>query len=138
MPSITIGELAGEVSELISEYTEDVRVAIAEEVKKSAHDLVREIPSTTAFSDDPRHKTHLRNSFVATATINEHDFKEYEIHAKNGKYRIVHLVENGHALSNTSRGLYGSVPAHHFLAPLSEKYKEIIGRHVEEIIKKGK
>lgn len=125
---VTFSDIGDAMAREIGRWGED-KIAKANVIlEDEAGKIVDEIARTTAFRDSPK-KGSLRKSFVATPVAERKGILTYRIWArKNGKYRIVHLVENGHR----KRG-GGYVAPRHFLLPLSEKHSDSTRKRIAEL-----
>lgn len=137
---VKLSEVPVMISQILRDYGEEVMESAVKVLRKDAKALRDEIPQTTAFHDSkgphgPKY-VHLKNSFKVTKDTDENGNVAYNVHAskKGYKYALVHLVENGHVnYWDPAR----PVPAHHFLAPLVEKYAPIVEEDLKKIIQEA-
>ena len=120
-------ELGLEIANAIADYTEDVVVAIEEEIDDTAEKVKEEIQSSAAWKDRT-------GEYRKGWTIKKENRKGETvriIYNKN-KPSLVHLLEFGHA----KRG-GGRVAARPHLQPAYDKYVPQMEKNIESIIKKG-
>lgn len=119
-------ELGIELSKIISEYTEEVRAAIDEEVDTTAKKVLDEIKATS-----PKKTGKYRKGFK----IKKNDAKGSTGRIIYNKDRpgLVHLLELGHA----KKGGKGRVSAQPHLRPAYDKYVPRMEKNIENIIMKG-
>lgn len=120
-------ELGLEIANAIADYTEDVVVAIEEEIDDTAEKVKDEIQSSAAWKD----RTGEYRKGWAIKKENRKGETVRIIYNKN-KPSLVHLLEFGHA----KRG-GGRVAARPHLQPAYDKYVPQMEKNIESIIKKG-
>lgn len=133
--TISLDELGEEVADIIEKYGVAVASNLADVVGEVAEDFKSDIPqemSTTGIGRTPNHRHHLADSWRATPIVDTATEKVVRVHAINGKYRIVHLLENDHL---TKSG--GTFQGRHFLQHLIDKYSPIMETKVKNTIAKG-
>lgn len=137
---VKMSQVSVRLSKIIHDYGEEVMEKATKQLRKDAKALRDEIPQTTAFHNSTGfHKPgyiHLKDAFTVRKTTDEDGNIAYNVHAltKGHKYALVHLIENGHEnYWNPAR----PVPAHHFLAPLAEKYQPIVEEDIKKIIQEA-
>lgn len=137
---VKMSQVSVRLSKIIHDYGEEVMEKATKQLRKDAKALRDEIPQTTAFHNSTGHHkanyVHLKDSFKVTKDTDENGNVAYNVHAskKGYKYALVHLIENGHEnYWNPAR----PVPAHHFLAPLAEKYAPIVEEDIKKIIQEA-
>lgn len=119
-------ELGMEISRIISEYTEDVKMAIDEEVDETAKEVLKELRATS-----PK----LTGKYSKGFTIKKDDTRGStgRIIYNKTKPGLVHLLELGHA----KRGGKGRVRAIPHLRPAYDKHVPAMEKRIEDIIKNG-
>lgn len=124
---INPGELGLEIANAIADYTEDVVVAIEEEIDDTAEKVKEEIQSSAAWKDISGKyrkgwaiKKEKRNGETVRIIYNK------------DKPGLVHLLELGHA----KRG-GGRVAARPHLQPAYDKHVPQMEKNIENIIRKG-
>lgn len=137
---VNLSDVGVKLSALIEGFGEEVMKKATKQLQKDAKALRNEIPQTTAFHNSTGfHKPgyiHLKDAFTVRKTTDEDGNIAYNVHAltKGHKYALVHLIENGHEnYWNPAR----PAPAHHFLAPLVEKYAPIVEEDIKKIIQEA-
>lgn len=123
--SISPDNLTVELSRLLEEYTEEVTIAIEEEIDKTAKLVLDEIKRTSPV------KT---GKYKKGWKIKKEDRKGEVVRIiyNKDKGSIVHLLELGHA----KRG-GGRVSAKSHMRPAYDKYVPQMEKSIEEIIKNG-
>lgn len=125
MANISIDQLVTEITKAVKDYTEDVSAAIAKEVEATADKVLQEVKNTA-----PKKTGEYRKGFKKTNKSN-HGQTRYVVWNKK-KYRIVHLLEFGHA----KRG-GGRVAARPHLRPAHDKYAGQLVENIKRIIRNG-
>lgn len=125
MDSISIDSIANKITEAVREYTEEVSIAIEEKVDEVAREVLME----TAMNA-PGEGRYARG-FKITNSDEYGKTKRVIWNKKN--YRLVHLLEFGHAFVNHG-GRYNGKP---HLRPAYEKYGAELPDHIKRIIKNG-
>ena len=120
MATVRIDDLADEVMKGLTEYaklaTDDLKAAI-----KHAADTTKDEIEKTAPKDTGKY----RKSWAIKKTRETSDSLQVVVHSKT-RYRLTHLLENGHA----KRG-GGRVAARPHIAPAEAKAEEQMIREVE-------
>ena len=123
---VPVDEFANEIAKALTEYTEPVREAIAEAVDEVAGECADELKQTSPVRTGAYAKSW-------RATKDRWDRSAVRRVVWNPKfYRLVHLLEKGHA----KRG-GGRVSAIPHVAPAEEKYVKKLADRAEEIVRKG-
>lgn len=120
-------ELGLEIANAIADYTEDVVVAIEEEIDDTAEKVKEEIQSSAAWKD-------ISGKYRKGWAIKKENRKGETVRIIYNKNKpgLVHLLEFGHA----KRG-GGRVAARPHLQPAYDKYVPQMEKNIESIIKKG-
>ena len=123
--SISPENLAIELTKLLEEYTEEVSIAIEEEIDKTAKLVLDEVKRTA-----PKKTGDYRKGFK----IKKEDYKGQvtRIIYQSKKPGLAHLLELGHA----KRG-GGRVSERPHMRPAYDKYVPSMEKNIENIIKKG-
>ncbi|OGO86189.1 MAG: hypothetical protein A2Y22_08665 [Clostridiales bacterium GWD2_32_59] len=123
--NISIGNLANEIVSAMKEYTEDVSNGIAEEVNETAEKILAEV-EITAPKKHGNYVKGFKKSNITAPHINRAVVwnKKY--------YRLVHLLEFGHA----KRG-GGRTRAFPHMAKAYEKYGVTLTDRLKQIIRSG-
>lgn len=123
---IRIDQLAAEIAKAVQEYTEDVSEGIAQAVDQTAKEAVQEIEANS-----PRGPTKRYHKGWRIVGDDERGITSRIIW--NPKYyRLVHLLEKGHA----KRG-GGRVAGKPHVGPAEQKYSSVLEQRVERVIKNG-
>ncbi len=125
MANISIDQLAGEITKAVKAYTEDVSAAINQEVKNTADAIVKELRATA-----PKKTGEYRKGFNKTNKSLPGKARYFVWNKKH--YRLVHLLEFGHA----KRG-GGRVAGRPHLRPAHDKYAGQLVNNVKQIIRNG-
>jgi hypothetical protein len=88
-------DLAKQLSQALQEYTEDITESVKSGVDQVAKETDEEIRSHIIFQN--RTGKYVK-SFRITETEHSRYRKVKVWHVTNGRYRLTHLLENGHAL----------------------------------------
>ena len=120
-------EFGLEIANAIADYTEDVVVAIEEEIDNTAEKVKEEIQSSSAWKDRT-------GEYRKGWTIKKENRKGEAVRIIYNKNKpgLVHLLEFGHA----KRG-GGRVAGRPHVQPAYEKYVPQMEQNIEDIIKKG-
>ena len=124
--TIKIDQLADTVMKGMQEYAKLATDDLKADVEKAAKTVKSEIESTA-----PRRTGKYAKSWASKKTKETSDSIQYTVHSKN-RYRLTHLLENGHA----KRG-GGRVRAIPHIAPAEAKGSEQLVRDIERDLKKG-
>lgn len=125
MASISIDQLAAAISDAVRDYTEDVSEAIGQHVDNVAG-LVR----NQAEMDAPKRTGKYSKGFKVTK--DDANGKTRRIIWNKKHYRLVHLLEFGHA----KRG-GGRVQGRPHLRPAYDKHEPNLTNGIRQIIKNG-
>lgn len=125
MANVSIDQLADAITDAVKEYTEDVSAAIEKEVEKTADQVLKEVKDTA-----PKRTGEYRKGFGKTKHSSGGETEVYIWNKK--KYRLVHLLEFGHA----KRG-GGRVAGRPHLRPAYDKYAAGLPARIEKIIRNG-
>lgn len=121
----SIDDLANEIARAIQDYTEDVADAIAAAADKTAEDI-----RTDAESAAPKRKGEYASGFKVTKQSSRDAVRRIVWNKKH--YRIVHLLEFGHA----KRG-GGRVRAYPHLRPAYDRNVDAFQEKVRRIVQNG-
>ena len=124
--TIKIDQLADNVMKGMQEYAKLATDDLKADVEKAAKTVKSEIESTA-----PRRTGKYAKSWASKKTKETSDSIQYTVHSKN-RYRLTHLLENGHA----KRG-GGRVRAIPHIAPAESKGAEQLVRDIERDLQKG-
>lgn len=125
MVNVSVEQLADTITDAVREYTEDVSKAVEEKVDEVADKVLQE-----AISLSPKRTGSYAKGFKKTKADEKGKAKRIIWNKKH--YRLVHLLEFGHA----KRG-GGRVPAYPHLRPAYEKYAADLPGEIKRIVKKG-
>lgn len=125
MANVSIDQLADAITNAVREYTEDVSAAIEKEVENTANEVLKEVKATA-----PKRTGEYRKGFGKTKRSGGGETEIYIWNKK--KYRLVHLLEFGHA----KRG-GGRVAGRPHLRPAYDKYAAGLPARIEKIIRNG-
>jgi len=124
--NIAIDNLAREILSAVTNYTEDVTKAIAEEAKATAQ-LIKE----EARDNAPKNTGAYSKGFTVK-TVRRSGEVKYYVYNKE-RYRLTHLLEFGHATVNG-----GAVPAQPHILPAYYRYEPLYIRSIKSIIGRGR
>lgn len=127
---ISAEELGIELEKIVSEYTEDVQEAIEEEIDKTAELMLKDIKTSTAWTDRTKGAKGYRKGFRIKKG-GKFGYATRTIYNKN-KPGLVHLLELGHAKKGGGR-----VSERPHLRPAYDKYAPQMEKNIEKIIKRG-
>lgn len=128
---IKVDELADEIAEALRTFSQEVVEKVDLSSEKVGKAAVKRLKQTS-----PRRPPPIGGKYAKSWTMTT--FKNYGqpdvrvIHAKAPHYRLVHLLEKGHALVNGGR----TRPQPH-VAPAEEEVIREFTREVEEAIRSG-
>lgn len=125
-----ISGFADAISELLSEYGEEVKTALDETVEQTAQDLAKDINKrakglfggTGKYGRSWRSSDNPQASRLSVSKV---------VHANENGYRLAHLLEKGHALRRGGR-VIGDVKGREHIAPATEAALENVRRVLEQ------
>lgn len=123
--SISIDQLAAEITKAVREYTEDVSEAIEQKVDEVADQVLEEVKQTA-----PKRTGKYRRGFVKTNRDEPGRVRRFIWNRR--RYMLVHLLEFGHA----KRG-GGRVAARPHLRPAYDKHVPRLLEEIRRIIRNG-
>jgi len=123
--TISIDNLAAEITLAVKQYTEDVSKAIENEVNETAKKVRKDAADNSPVDTGEYKKGWTRRKSTKGGQI------KYTIYNKE-KPGLVHLLEFGHAKVDGGR-----VPAIPHLRPAYDKYVPEMERKIKKIIKDG-
>ncbi|HWQ31102.1 MAG TPA: HK97 gp10 family phage protein [Negativicutes bacterium] len=123
--TVTIDQLADEITNAIKGYTEDVSKAITKKVDDVSKEVLAEVEKTA-----PKHTGEYAETF--TITKNDADSRVRRIIWNKKHYGRVHLLEFGHAKIGGGR-----VKAFPHMRPAYEKYGADLPEDIKKIVKNG-
>jgi len=126
MADIPIDALAEEIVNAFREYTEDVSEAIEAKVVDVADQVLNEVKRTA-----PGPNRNYAKGFTKTKKALRGG--RYYVIWNKKNYRLVHLLEFGHAKVNDK----GEVKERPHLVPAHDKYASQLPEHIKRIIKNG-
>mgnify|MGYP000958998192 CR=1 FL=1 len=125
MPSITIDDLAGEITLAVKTYTEDVSEAVEKEIDSTAKDMVKDLKI-----DSPKNTGEYAKGWTSKRDTSGGSYKRV-VHNK-AKPGLVHLLEFGHQKVNGGR--VGERP---HLRPTYDRHAGKLEKAIKDIIKNG-
>lgn len=122
---IAIDQLARAITQAVQAYTQEVSEAIAEAVEETASECVKEVKANS-----PKRT----GDYAKGWRIVREDKRGYSKRTIWNKrhYRLVHLLEKGHALRGGGRAR--SFP---HVGPAERKYVEKLTNRIREIVRNG-
>ncbi len=140
--SITFDQLVPELTRTVGRLAQEYQEECDKTIKKTAQNINKDIKKTQAFKDGDG-KYHLKKSFsIVSSKSNLDNVRNYYVTAKkNGKWRLVHLIENGHRMVNHDGSVSKTRPfvsGRPFLQPLLDTYSPIMVNQIKEIIRNAK
>lgn len=127
MANISIDQLAAEIARGLSEYSQDVVEKVNLSSEKVGKSAVKQLKKTSP----KRHGKYAKSWTMKTEPEVGQPHKRI-IHAKAPYYRLVHLLEHGHA--KVGGGRVEGIP---HIRPAEEQVIQDFTREVEEAIKRG-
>ena len=123
---IPVGQMSSVISEALEHYAKVATDDMKQAVKKSAKTVKNEISKNA-----PKRTGEYAKSWTAQVTDENASSIHMTVHSKN-RYRLAHLLENGHA----KRG-GGRVPAQVHIAPAEQKGIEQLETEIERSLQNG-
>lgn len=120
--TVTIDQMAEEISRTLSEWSQDVSDSMKEAVTETAKETVQDLRATS-----PHRTGNYAKSWGRKSTF-EDRFRNEEVVYNRKYYRLTHLLEFGHA--NARGG--GRTPAHPHIAPAEERAIEALEKKVRK------
>lgn len=125
MGNVTIDQLAAEIANAVRDYTEDVTEGINKEVESTADKVLKEVKLLA------RKRTG-KYAKGFTKTDKSLPGKRRYIVWNKKYYRLVHLLEFGHAKVGGGR-----VPAYPHMRPAHDKFAGELEENIKRIIRNG-
>lgn len=140
---ITFDQLVPELVKTVASLNKEYQERANEIIKSTAKKINSEIKKTTAFKDGKKSSNHLKKSFVVVSSSSNIDtVKNYYVTAKkNKKWRLVHLIENGHRMINHDGSVSKTrsfVAGRPFLQPLVDIYSPMMISEIKKMIQTAK
>lgn len=123
--NIRIDRLAAEIANAVRGYTEDVSKAIAAEVNNTAKETLDEIKAHS-----PEQHGDYKKGWAITKEDSRGTTRRVVWNKKH--YRLVHLLEKGHAKRNGGR-----VAGKPHVGPAEQKYIALLQDRIRQIIQNG-
>jgi len=127
MANISIDQLAGEIAEVLSEYSQEVVEKVNISSEKVGKETVKMLKATS-----PKKTGKYAKSWAMKTEPEVGQPHKRIIHAKAPHYRLTHLLEHGHAKVGGGR-----VPGKPHIRPAEEEVIREFTAAVEEAIKRG-
>jgi len=124
---VSIDQLADEIANAVREYTEDVSEAIAKKVDETADQVLSEVKTNYTYTD----RSGDYSKGWKKTKADEPGVTRRVVWNKS-HYRLVHLLEFGHAKRNGGR-----TRAFPHVRPAYEKYGVPLPGHIRRIIERG-
>lgn len=125
--SITIEQLAQEITQAVAEYTEDVEEGIKKKINEVSNKVLKEVKTNYPYKDRTgEYSKGWRNTKKEKSGV----LKRIIWNKKH--YRRVHLLEFGHLARNGKR-----VKAYPHLESAYNKHAKNIDKEIKKIIKNG-
>lgn len=131
MANVTIDQLANEIANVVREYTEEVSEAIAKKTEEVAAQVLKELKTNYPYTEHFNQHGYT-SGWKITKKDDKNDRRVTRIIWNKKFYRLVHLLEFGHA----KRG-GGRVKAYPHVQPAYEKYGAKLPYHIRRIIQRG-
>lgn len=125
--NISIDQLAGEIAEVLSEYSQEVVEKVNISSEKVGKETVKMLKATS-----PKKTGKYAKSWAMKTEPEVGQPHKRIIHAKAPHYRLTHLLEHGHAKVGGGR-----VPGKPHIRPAEEEVIREFTAAVEEAIKRG-
>ena len=127
MANINIDRLAAEIAEALATYSDDV----VEKIDKSSSKIGKEAVKQLKQTSPKRYGKYAKSWTMKTEKLFGQPHTRI-IHAKAPHYRLVHLLEHGHA--KVGGGRVEGIP---HVRPAEEEVIREFAREVEEAVKRG-
>ena len=127
MANISIDQLANEIAEALSDYSEDVVKRIDASSEKIGKKAVQKLKDTS-----PKDQGDYAKSWKMKTEPEVGQPDNRIIHVAKPHYRLTHLLEHGHAKAGGGR-----VEAKPHIKAVEEEVIEDFKKEVEEVIKNG-
>lgn len=129
---INVNQLADKMTEILKDYGDEIDGIIDDKAKLVMKDLVRNT-KRDAPVNIRSHGKHYRDQISSKILRSDTHKKSYLWYVNGDKYRIAHLLNNGHALRNGGR-----VPGDNHVTRNAQIAIETYEREVKEAIQNGR
>jgi len=129
---INVNQLADRISEICKDYGDEVDKIVDDKARLVMKDLVRNTKRDAPVNTRSKGK-HYRDQISSKTLKSDTHKKSYLWYVNGDKYRIAHLLNNGHALRNG-----GSVPGDNHITRNAQIAIDTYEREVKEAIQNGR
>lgn len=129
---IAVTELADQMTEILKSYGEEVDHIVDEKARSTMKELVRTTKKDAPVNTRSQGK-HYKDQISSRTLKSDTHKKSYLWYVNGDKYRIAHLLNNGHALRNGGR-----VPGDNHITRNAQIAIETYEREVKEAIQNGR
>lgn len=126
---ISPSKLGDTIADLIRNYSDDVIKAMPDAVKEVAQDTVKSLKQSAGSKFGGK---KYKKSFHAKKEVSTADKTNYIIYSS--EYRLAHLLEHGHIITNQTGRVYGTTQARPHWKPAEEEAVEALERKLKEAV----
>lgn len=123
---MAIKTVSSQIAEILNDYSDEAKSALAESAKDAAEETVKQLKSTSPGGGKYARSWKVKDESTRTNP-------SYIVHNVR-HYRLTHLLENGHLISN-QYGSYGREPAQKHIAPAEQmgisKFEQLVRRELD-------
>lgn len=121
----SIGSFSNDIKKILKEYGDEVNEALTESIESEAPKIVKDLKKTSPVQKPAKRKKTYAKQWKKK--IEKNRLGSVSLTVYNEDYRLVHLLEKGHALRQGGR-----TEAHPHVAPAQEKAEENIVKELKE------
>ena len=120
------------IAEILNQYGDDVYDVLDDCVKEVSDEATQKLRAVNTFATSGH--TKYSSSWVNEKTVKNRRKTTYVVH--NGDYyRLTHLLEKGHVISNGTKRIFGQTGAYPHIAPVNDWAIKELPKMVERKIK---
>ena len=124
---VSVDKLGSAISDMLETYSQEVSREMPEIIKDITKDTVKDLKDRASKLFGGK---EYKKSFKSKKITSTSDKAVYKIYSE--EYRLVHLLEHGHAIKNQTGKVYGKTPAKPHWQPAEEKAVKALEDRITE------